>query len=105
MWICEIISPTLNPLTPFYGMLGAELAKFLFCLSVLTHKKSNLKHICGDRFIQIQPCFFYHMVIHRSTLMVTILSVCRRGHDNTGVTDRVVNQLLTQLDGIDTLEG
>ena len=30
---------------------------------------------------------------------------CRRGHDNTGVTDRVVNQLLTQLDGLETLEG
>lgn len=29
----------------------------------------------------------------------------RRGHDNTGVTDRVVNQLLTQLDGVETLEG
>jgi hypothetical protein len=29
----------------------------------------------------------------------------RRGHDNTGVTDRVVNQLLTQLDGIETLSG
>lgn len=25
-----------------------------------------------------------------------------RGHDSTGVTDRVVNQLLTELDGIDT---
>ena len=24
----------------------------------------------------------------------------RRGHDNTGVTDRVVNQLLTELDGV-----
>jgi peroxin-1 len=29
----------------------------------------------------------------------------RRGHDNTGVTDRVVNQFLTQLDGIETLKG
>uniref|UniRef100_A0A1B6DI32 AAA+ ATPase domain-containing protein n=2 Tax=Clastoptera arizonana TaxID=38151 RepID=A0A1B6DI32_9HEMI len=29
----------------------------------------------------------------------------RRGHDNTGVTDRVVNQLLTNLDGVETLEG
>lgn len=29
----------------------------------------------------------------------------RRGHDNTGVTDRVVNQLLTQLDGVEGLEG
>lgn len=30
---------------------------------------------------------------------------CRRGHDSTGVTDRVVNQLLTQLDGIESLSG
>ena len=29
----------------------------------------------------------------------------RRGHDNTGVTDRVVNQLLTQMDGAEGLEG
>ncbi|XP_069678214.1 peroxisomal ATPase PEX1 isoform X2 [Periplaneta americana] len=29
----------------------------------------------------------------------------RRGHDSTGVTDRVVNQLLTQLDGVESLYG
>lgn len=29
----------------------------------------------------------------------------KRGHDSTGVTDRVVNQLLTQLDGIEHLDG
>nr|XP_020640891.1 peroxisome biogenesis factor 1 isoform X2 [Pogona vitticeps] len=29
----------------------------------------------------------------------------RRGHDNTGVTDRVVNQLLAQLDGVEGLQG
>lgn len=29
----------------------------------------------------------------------------RRGHDNTGVTDRVVNQFLTELDGVEGLEG
>nr|CAD7401991.1 unnamed protein product [Timema cristinae] len=29
----------------------------------------------------------------------------RRGHDSTGVTDRVVNQLLTQLDGVESLQG
>ncbi|KAJ3090325.1 Peroxisome biosynthesis protein pex1 [Quaeritorhiza haematococci] len=29
----------------------------------------------------------------------------RRGHDNTGVTDRVVNQLLTQMDGAEGLDG
>lgn len=30
---------------------------------------------------------------------------CRRGHDDTGVTDRVVNQFLTQLDGVEVLSG
>ncbi|KAJ1675412.1 Peroxisome biosynthesis protein pex1 [Spiromyces aspiralis] len=29
----------------------------------------------------------------------------RRGHDNTGVTDRVVNQFLTEMDGAEGLEG
>lgn len=29
----------------------------------------------------------------------------KRGHDSTGVTDRVVNQLLTELDGIEDLQG
>lgn len=27
------------------------------------------------------------------------------GHDSTGVTDRVVNQLLTEMDGVEGLEG
>uniref|UniRef100_A0A0N4ZP66 AAA domain-containing protein n=1 Tax=Parastrongyloides trichosuri TaxID=131310 RepID=A0A0N4ZP66_PARTI len=29
----------------------------------------------------------------------------RRGHDSTGVTDRVVNQLLTEMDGVENLDG
>ena len=29
----------------------------------------------------------------------------RRGHDSTGVTDRVVNQLLTHLDGVEDRPG
>lgn len=34
------------------------------------------------------------------------MRICfRRGHDSTGVTDRVVNQFLTQLDGIESLTG
>ena len=28
-----------------------------------------------------------------------------RGHDSTGVTDRVVNQMLTQMDGAEGLDG
>jgi len=33
--------------------------------------------------------------------MLSYVSFYRRGHDSTGVTDRVVNQLLTQLDGVE----
>ena len=29
----------------------------------------------------------------------------RRGHDSTGVTDRIVNQLLTEMDGAEGLDG
>jgi hypothetical protein len=35
----------------------------------------------------------------------SVIDCFRRGHDSTGVTDRVVNQLLTQLDGVEGLEG
>jgi ATP-dependent Zn protease len=28
-----------------------------------------------------------------------------RGHDSTGVTDRVVNQMLTEMDGAEGLDG
>ena len=36
---------------------------------------------------------------------VCVHYMCRRGHDDTGVTDRVVNQFLTQLDGVEVLSG
>jgi peroxin-1 len=35
--------------------------------------------------------------------LLSISFFLRRGHDSTGVTDRVVNQLLTQLDGVEGL--
>lgn len=37
--------------------------------------------------------------------IIIIFIIYRRGSDQTGVTDRVVNQFLTQLDGVDTSEG
>jgi SpoVK/Ycf46/Vps4 family AAA+-type ATPase len=38
-------------------------------------------------------------------LRVVIEHAIGRGHDSTGVTDRVVNQMLTQMDGAEGLEG
>lgn len=35
---------------------------------------------------------------------MSLIFFCR-GHDSTGVTDRVVNQMLTQMDGAEGLEG
>ena len=43
--------------------------------------------ICDLRAVDISHTFFY------------------RGHDSTGVTDRVVNQMLTQMDGAEGLDG
>lgn len=37
-------------------------------------------------------------------LQLKYLPNFRRGHDSTGVTDRVVNQLLTELDGVEGLQ-
>lgn len=34
-----------------------------------------------------------------------ILHLFDSGHDSTGVTDRVVNQMLTQMDGAEGLDG
>lgn len=36
--------------------------------------------------------------------LLLITCIYRRGHDSTGVTDRVVNQLLTELDGVEGLQ-
>lgn len=49
------------------------------------------KHKVALRLLQ-----FWHLLIKLSF---------RRGHDSTGVTDRVVNQFLTQLDGVEGLDG
>lgn len=38
-------------------------------------------------------------------LLMLCIGICSRGSDQTGVTDRVVNQFLTQLDGVDIFEG
>lgn len=42
----------------------------------------------------------------RILYMEVVADSCEiRGHDSTGVTDRVVNQMLTQMDGAEGLDG
>ena len=47
------------------------------------------------------PC--YHIKSRMLKWVSLSHRIYRRGHDSTGVTDRVVNQLLTQLDGVEGL--
>ncbi len=46
----------------------------------------------------------YYLFATHSPVLISV-TCFRRGHDSTGVTDRVVNQLLTQLDGVEGLDG
>jgi len=39
------------------------------------------------------------------SLLPLLMQTCFSGHDSTGVTDRVVNQLLTLMDGAEGLDG
>lgn len=67
-----------------------------------------------DRASAAKPCvlFFdeFDSIAPKRQVYVYVLSaisinvVCR-GHDSTGVTDRVVNQMLTQMDGAEGLDG
>lgn len=45
------------------------------------------------------------MYIHIRKFKKFLLPFYRRGHDSTGVTDRVVNQFLAQLDGVEGRQG
>ena len=69
--------------------------------NILTHKWSERYkfYICSQESIVIS------IVIGIKWILLHDYLIYRRGHDNTGVTDRVVNQLLTQLDGVEGLEG
>lgn len=59
-------------------------SKLCFCVCVFRARNAKPCVLFFDEFDSIAP---------------------RRGHDSTGVTDRVVNQLLTELDGVEELKG
>ena len=44
-------------------------------------------------------------LVNKYAFQFKIYIMCRRGKDQTGVTDRVVNQLLTALDGVEPMTG
>lgn len=68
----------------------------MFLLSTLSNLNINLFGAAWLIFTVDHSSF--------SLFMVRFLHYFRRGHDSTGVTDRVVNQLLTELDGVEGQE-
>ena len=63
-------------------------AFFSLMNSILLHRKGMLL---------LYPCTTYYVLNYYILL--------DRGHDSTGVTYRVVNQLLTEMDGAEGLDG
>ena len=78
-------------LLPFLGLQAPNLASCFSTSSTLLLRGKMIFTFCSSVFKLYCSQF--------------LLVVCSRGHDSTGVTDRVVNQLLTQLDGVESLEG
>ncbi|KAF5351610.1 hypothetical protein D9756_007497 [Leucocoprinus leucothites] len=62
---------------------------------------------CGLNFISVRDLFERASAAKPCVLFFDEFDSIapKRGHDSTGVTDRVVNQLLTQMDGAEGLEG
>lgn len=67
---------------------------------------------CNTALPTVSPVWLVHMCRRASAAAPCVLFfdefdaiAPQRGHDSTGVTDRVVNQLLTELDGIEGLKG
>lgn len=55
--------------------------------------------------VLLQGKFIYFLLMFVLNCTIYYQTYFRRGHDSTGVTDRVVNQLLTQMDGVEDREG
>ncbi|CAH2073519.1 unnamed protein product [Thlaspi arvense] len=82
-----------------------------------THIVGAAAAACSLRFISVKGPELLNKYIGASEQAAAAAAPCllffdefdsiapKRGHDNTGVTDRVVNQFLTELDGVEVLTG
>lgn len=66
---------------------------------------SHFSLFLKKRLCQVSILFYSYSIHANNKIINQFQRSIRRGHDNTGVTDRVVNQLLTQLDGVEDREG
>jgi peroxin-1 len=58
-----------------------------------------------DEFDSIAPKRLASLILSPFMWLVSVNWCWNRGHDSTGVTDRVVNQMLTQMDDAEGLDG
>ena len=97
-----------------FGMPGT--AKTTLAISVAYESKINFISIKGpellSKYVGSSEANIRNVFVEADTRKPCLIFfdeldslAPKRGHDNTGVTDRVVNQLLTQLDGIETRQG
>lgn len=94
-------------------MLSMSIETFLYFISCFRAQSAKPCVLFFDEFDSLAPRYVssppiyilyelqYTIVVNNIVFVIHF----RRGHDNTGVTDRVVNQLLTQLDGVESLVG
>lgn len=68
----------------------------MFCFRYIGQSEENVRNLF-EKAKSARPCVLFFDEFDSLAP--------RRGHDSTGVTDRVVNQLLTELDGVKSLEG
>ena len=97
-----------------FGMPGT--AKTTLAISVACESKINFISIKGpellSKYVGNSEANIRNVFVEADTRKPCLIFfdeldslAPKRGHGNTGVTDRVVNQLLTQLDGIETRQG
>ncbi len=92
----SILVPVSRRLEMCFRGLSKGTVSFVWYSSSSLESSLNVC-LCCCRAQQAKPCILFFDEFDSLAP--------RRGHDNTGVTDRVVNQLLTQLDGVEGLTG
>jgi hypothetical protein len=86
-----------------FSPLFVDASQTLFCFGALRSLFSSEIIISGVSRLYFFLCLSVCALVFEVYFFM-FMCFCRRGHDSTGVTDRVVNQMLTELDGVEGQE-
>lgn len=81
------------------------LVKSLCVIYLKEHKQPSPVYYFSMNLIRLRLAGKIVLVFFQLSIFTSFLLYKFRGHDSTGVTDRVVNQMLTQMDGAEGLDG